>query len=96
MKNHGYRSRYGAGFYGIERRETRRKEAFQRNAYWQSLSLLDQISELDKRFGKDIGAYRQRAKIQMLINAGHTYNPKKEKPNVNYEREQTSRNAKST
>jgi hypothetical protein len=77
MMNHEYRSHYEERSYGAERRAERRKEADQRNRNWQSLSLLDQIAALDKRFGKGLGAQKQREKINQLITAGHTHYPKK-------------------
>jgi len=94
--NHGYRSKYGAGFYGTERRAERRNEALQRNRNWQSLSLADQVAELDKRLGKGLGAQKQREKINQLIIAGNTHNPKKEKDNVKHDRKSSPRDAKGT
>lgn len=94
MKNHGYKSRYGIAFFDSTNRERRQKEATQRNRDWQSMSLVEQLAELDRRFGKDTGAAKQRAKIKELIAAGHTHNPNKEKLNVDHERKQAPRNAK--
>ena len=44
----------------------RQAEAEKRNAPWQALTSEQQIVELDKRFGKGIGAKRQRAKLAKL------------------------------
>lgn len=46
------------------------KEANERLAYWTGLSLKDQLASLDQRLGKDVGAKRQRAKIQALLDKG--------------------------
>lgn len=47
--------------------EERRIQAEARNAIWQKLSLEQQLKELDNRFGKDLGAAKQRAKIKAAI-----------------------------
>tara|TARA_R110001592_G_scaffold20195_5_gene82152 strand:- start:871 stop:1095 length:225 start_codon:yes stop_codon:yes gene_type:complete len=52
----------------------RKNEAYDRNKYWASLSPQDQLQSLNNRLGEDLGAIKQRKKIQSLIN-----NPKKEK-----------------
>ena len=96
MKNHDHKSRYGISSFDSINRERRQKEAVQRNRDWQSMSLLEQLAELDNRFGKGVGAIKQRTKIQNMIDAGYTYNPNKEKINADNERKQAPRNAKST
>lgn len=42
-------------------RETRIKEAAERNEHWRSLSTAEKIASLDRRLGKGKGAKRQRA-----------------------------------
>lgn len=79
MPHHGYKSRHGAFFYSEQRKEERRKDAERRNSHWQSLSLAEQLAELDKRFGEGCGAQKQRAKISKWIAEGHTHAPAQEK-----------------
>jgi hypothetical protein len=90
-----YKSNYGHTFYCKERRATRHKEAVERNRDWESLSFVQQKAELDKRFGKGLGATKQRAKIQKFIDQGLTYKPQKEKPNAANSK-QAPRDAKGT
>ena len=42
-------------------------EAIARNEYWAQLTPKQQLADLDKRLGKDIGAKKQRARIQYKI-----------------------------
>lgn len=63
-------------------KEQRKTSAKERNARWQSLTLREQLDDLDLRLGKDVGATKQREKIKAWIEAGHTYNPSKEKKHV--------------
>ena len=42
-------------------------EAITRNEYWAQLTPEQQLADLDSRLGKDIGAKKQRAKIQSKI-----------------------------
>ena len=42
-------------------------EAIARNEYWAQLTPKQQLESLDSRLGKDIGAKKQRAKIQYKI-----------------------------
>jgi len=42
-------------------------EAIARNEYWAQLTPEQQLADLDKRLGKDIGAKKQRARIQYKI-----------------------------
>ena len=42
-------------------------EAIARNEYWAQLTPEQQLADLDSRLGKDIGAKKQRAKIQSKI-----------------------------
>ncbi len=81
IKNHRYKSTYGTAFFDPIHRERRKKEAAERNRNWRSLSLVDQLTELDKRFGKDQGAAKQRAKIKAMISEGLTHPKPKEKDN---------------
>ena len=50
-----------------ELRDVKRIEAEERNAKWQALSFEQQIASLDKTFGKDKGAAKQRTKIARQI-----------------------------
>ena len=43
------------------------KEAIERNEYWAQLTPEQQLADLDRRLGKDIGAKKQRARIQNKI-----------------------------
>ena len=45
----------------------KQKEAIERNEAWAQLTPEQQIADLDRRLGKDIGAKKQRAKIQYKI-----------------------------
>lgn len=49
------------------RRAERRAKAEEIVAGWQSLSYEDQLKTLDRRFGKGVGATKQRAKIAKRI-----------------------------
>lgn len=77
MPQHGYKYRHGAFFYNSERRNKRKTSALQRNTHWESLSLEEQLADLDLRLGKGLGAKKQRAKIEKLISEGLTHCPKK-------------------
>ena len=46
----------------------KQKEAIERNEAWVQLTPEQQIADLDRRLGKDIGAKKQRARIQNKIN----------------------------
>ena len=52
---------------GTRSRADRIKEAEQRNEAWKLLSLQQQLESIDLRLGKDIGAKKQRARIQHKI-----------------------------
>lgn len=70
-------------------KEKRKKMAQERNTHWQSLSLKEQLEDLDRRLGKDVGAKKQRERIKAWIEEGHTHNPKQEKKkNVNDDHKQ--------
>jgi len=43
------------------------EEAIERLTAWQALSVKEQIALLDARLGKDVGAKRQRARLQKLL-----------------------------
>lgn len=47
----------------------RRTEAQARNEAWASLSLKEQLSALDARLGKGVGAAKQRARILAMLEA---------------------------
>lgn len=49
------------------RKKTRHEEAIERNEAWAKLSPQQQLQELDKRFGKDQGASRQRKRLSKLL-----------------------------
>jgi len=46
---------------------TKQQEAIERNEAWAQLTPEQQITDLDRRLGKDIGAKKQRARIQYKI-----------------------------
>ena len=46
---------------------TKQQEAIERNEYWAQLTPEQQLTDLDKRLGKGIGAKKQRARIQYKI-----------------------------
>ena len=45
----------------------KQKEAIERNEAWAKLTYEQQLADLDRRLGKDIGAKKQRARIQYKI-----------------------------
>ena len=47
---------------------TKQQEEIERNEYWAQLTPEQQITDLDRRLGKGIGAKKQRARIQYKIN----------------------------
>ena len=51
----------------MQNKETRHKEATIRNEAWAKLTYEQQLADLDRRLGKDIGAKKQRARIQYKI-----------------------------
>ena len=46
---------------------TKQQEAIERNEYWAQLTPEQQLDVLDIRLGKDVGAKKQRARIQYKI-----------------------------
>ncbi len=52
------------------RLEQRRKEAKERDAFAASLTPKQKLANLDKKFGKGVGAKRERARLQKLIDHG--------------------------
>lgn len=50
--------------------EGRREIGEKRNEKWRQLSPQKQLAELDSRLGKGVGAVKQRAKLQKLIDQG--------------------------
>ena len=59
----------------------KQKEAIERNEVWAQLTPEQQIADLDRRLGKDIGAKKQRARIQYKI----------DNPQVEVQREKKSK-----
>jgi len=59
---------YGKG-YQARRKEEKRAEAEDRCDKWHALSPAKQLAELDRRLGKDVGAKKQRARIQEKLQA---------------------------
>ena len=53
--------------YGSRSREDRKRQAEKMHANWNSLSLQQQLEDLDRRLGKGIGAKKQRTRIQYKI-----------------------------
>ena len=51
----------------VQRKEQKRNEAIARNEAWASLSYEKQLQHIDKMFGKDKGATKQRLKIHQKI-----------------------------
>ena len=49
-------------------KQTKQTEAAVRNEAWAKLTYEQQLADLDRRLGKDIGAKKQRARIQYKIN----------------------------
>ena len=45
----------------------KQKEAIERNEAWAQLTPEQQLADLDRRLGKEIGAKKQRARIQYKI-----------------------------
>lgn len=62
-------------------KDQKRREAEQRNAKWAALSFDEQIAYLDKLFGKDQGAAKQRAKIAKRMEITANASAKKVKKN---------------
>ena len=48
-------------------KQIKQTEAVVRNEAWAKLTYEQQLADLDKRLGKDIGAKKQRARIQYKI-----------------------------
>jgi len=48
-------------------KEVRREAALKRNAEWAKMGPREQLAELDRRLGKDVGAKKQRERIKRLI-----------------------------
>lgn len=53
-------------------KKIRQEESQERLKGWQSLSYQDQLSALDRRLGKDMGAKKQRTRLNALIVSGET------------------------
>jgi hypothetical protein len=53
---------------------TKREEALERNAKWASLSIREQLATLDRRFGENQGAKKQRTRLTAKLKeqAGRT------------------------
>lgn len=50
-----------------DRNDQKRSEAAERDKAWRRLSPEDQLASLNARLGKDVGATKQRARLQKLI-----------------------------
>lgn len=48
-------------------KELKRKEAAERQSYWNSLSTTEKLANLDRRLGKGVGAKKQRKKLEKLL-----------------------------
>ena len=59
----------------------KQKEAIERNEYWAQLTPEQQLDVLDIRLGKDVGAKKQRARIQYKI----------DNPQIEVQREQKAK-----
>jgi hypothetical protein len=68
--------------------KARRADAKLRNEAWQKLSLHEQLKALDTRFGTGLGATKQRAKIELLIEK------QKNKPQVSLKESEQGTNVK--
>ena len=60
---------------------TKHQEAIERNEYWAQLTPEQQLDVLDIRLGKDVGAKKQRARIQYKI----------DNPQIEVQREQKAK-----
>ena len=57
--------------------ENRRKEVLESQANWRSLKPQEQLVDLDKRLGKDVGAVKQRTRLKLVIAEASNPKPKK-------------------
>ena len=62
-----------------ERKAIRQSEALERQKVWSNMTLQQQLNDLDNRLGKDMGAIKQRKRIQYAINHPQVENQKKSK-----------------
>ena len=53
--------------YSDSLKEQKRKEAEERQKVWASLSFAEQLKDLDRRLGPDVGAVSQRARIKKKV-----------------------------
>lgn len=74
FKGHKENNRKFPGIFGRrpDRKESRRETATQIKEHWESLSPQEQLADLDRCLGKDVGAVKQRAKIQAKIQKAKT------------------------
>jgi len=49
----------------VEMRKIKRDEALERQVEWSNLTPKQQLQALDRRLGKDVGAQKQRARIEV-------------------------------
>jgi len=70
------------------RKEQKQKEAIERNEKWAALSFQAQLDYLDGMFGKDKGAAKQRAKIQLKM-VGDVPDPDADVPTTKAKRKRT-------
>ncbi len=55
---------------GFDKQSIKRKNAEERKAAWDGLSIKDKIASLDGRLGKGKGAVKQRARLQKELHGG--------------------------
>lgn len=63
------RPKYGGGGPNPDQRGERRSEALTRNAAWAALSIEQKLASLDDRLGPGQGAEKQRARLQLALDA---------------------------
>jgi len=69
-KKDNSRRRFSGGGPRPDNNERKREEARERNAAWDGLTPRERLAALDLRFGKGVGATRQRARIKAAMAAG--------------------------
>ena len=53
----------------MKSQEEKRREGEERTARWESMTPVEQLQDLDRRFGKGVGATRQRKRLLALIDS---------------------------
>lgn len=51
----------------MKSKEDKKEEAEERQKYWASLSTKEKIESLDRRFGPNVGAKKQREKLEKML-----------------------------